>query len=102
MQLSAHSPNLNSIAHLRGEMESVQNRASLPASSIQLWDALASSWASIPLEHVQCLIDFIPQKTDCAEGKKLPSAITEKHPRYYLPLLSVDNVLIFVVRYCNG
>ena len=33
-----------------------------PANLTQLWEALESTWASIPVEHFRHLVEYIPQR----------------------------------------
>ena len=50
--MTVNSADLNPIEHLWDEMEqAIRIRDPLPANLTQLWEALESTWASIPVEH---------------------------------------------------
>jgi hypothetical protein len=45
-----------------------------PANLTKLWEVLASTWASIPVEHFQHLVDSIPRRTEAVLRAKRGSA----------------------------
>jgi hypothetical protein len=71
LQWPDESPDLNPIVHLWEEMEgAIQSRDPLPATLTQLWEALESTWASIPVECSQHLGSPCPDELRLFWGQK--------------------------------
>jgi hypothetical protein len=48
-----------------------------PVNLTQLWEALESTWASIPVEHFRHLVDYMPRQIEAVLRAKVWGGATQ-------------------------